>query len=145
MTKSSGFSSFSSLLSSTDPPLEKKTRSVSMPSICIAVSSSIDDLSTHLDDSAFEQTSRARRPMSFTEDTLHSSSTQTTSHLANHPSSQLETFINTDHSSTTQTRFASTDLLEIHSNEEKRTKSSGSADDILLKSKDETSTNERNH
>jgi len=73
VAKSSGFSSFSSLLSATEPSLTTKTRSVSMPSICIVACSSIDSGNKSFD----ENSVRLRRPMSFTEETLQTSSSQT--------------------------------------------------------------------
>ena len=108
VAKSSGFSSFSSLLSTSERPLRTKSRSASMPSICIAASSSIDSGSQSLDEDAV----RPRRPLSFTED----DQTMTTE----------------------ATKSASSDFLQLRStNDEKKKSSSSSADNILLASNDE--------
>nr|ACD37555.1 Rho GTPase activating protein [Adineta vaga] len=48
ITKSSGFSSFSSLLSSNDHPVTANSRSKSMPSICMELFSSIDSANSSL-------------------------------------------------------------------------------------------------
>nr|ACF75516.1 rho GTPase activating protein [Philodina roseola] len=119
VAKSSGFSSFSSLLSTGEHPLGTKSRSASMPSICIGTCSSIDSGSKSLDDDLV----RTRRPLSFNEETLQSTSNQTM----------------TNSRENEQKKSSSSHFLRIRStNDEILKTNSSSADDILLKSSDES-------
>lgn len=110
-----------------------------MPSICIAARPSVDSGSISLDDPQPDPPARTRRPVSFTEETLHSSSNQTMHHLSVHPKIVDDMLTNTESSPSAPTRFASTDLLGVRASDELMEHHSGSADDILLKSNDASS------
>ena len=131
VTKSSGFSSFSSLLSANENPITKNSRSSSMPSIYMAGCSSHDNDDTSLE-SQFELKKIKRRPESFV-DKQNS--------LASDHSNTLQSSFETDEiyvekkSSFRQQRFPSTDLLEDNEVPDRMKHNPRSMDDILREQK----------
>ncbi|CAF2227618.1 unnamed protein product [Rotaria magnacalcarata] len=112
ITKSSGFSSFSSLLSSNDHLVSSKSRSASMPSLYITTSSSCDS-----DNQLEVDESKRRRKQSIGKSEILKSAPMNSNN-------QTSFEVNQNHcenkSDMGQTRFASTDLLNTTNNVQQR-------------------------
>ena len=126
------FPQFSSLLSSNEHPLTTKSRSSSLPSICLATFSSSDSANLSLE-SQSDINDIKQRPKSFIEKDIN--------HL-NNPQSSFktnQTFQNgiyiKNKPKIQQTRFASTDLLDKNQVQERIKPNQRSVDDILVQQK----------
>jgi hypothetical protein len=130
VTKSSGFSSFSSLLSSNENPITKHSRSLSMPSIHMTTYSSFDSENVSLESQSELNKIKQRSELS-TEKQINF-----TSNHSNNLTSSLE--INDmyyEKKSNPRQRFHSTDLLENNQIDERIKHSQRSMDNILLEQK----------
>jgi len=135
VTKSSGFSSFSSLLSSNENPITKRSRSLSMPSIYMTRYSSFDSENVSVE-SQSELNKIKQRPESTIEKAIHF-----TSNHSNNLTSSLDTNeIYYEKKSNPRQRFHSTDLLENNQIDERTKHSQRSMDNILLEQKTKSGT-----
>ncbi|CAF2955260.1 unnamed protein product [Rotaria sp. Silwood2] len=149
ITKSSGFSSFSSLLSSNDHFIPVKPRSLSMPSLYKGTFSSFDSANISLESQLELDDIKQQRKLS-TEQQL----CPTSDHITNHQSSLETNQINCatvqnkinffeNRSNTQQKRFASTDLLDTDDNVQERLKHNPRSINNMLTQQKQTNDNAR--
>ncbi|CAF1117700.1 unnamed protein product [Adineta steineri] len=135
VTKSSGFSSFSSLLSANDHHVTANSRSSSMPSILMETFSSYDSRNSSLENST-DMNNVKQRKISFTEKPTD----YTTDHF-----NKRRTYLDTNQNqiNTRPKRYGSIDLLDIKKDEHNVKHNQRSLDDIIVQQRQKTDNTSR--